>query len=100
MIAAWREAGRSGEPRLAALMYYGLGDDDALAHSLRTYYGWLGETAEYIVQAAARTPEQITERVRQFADAGFTDLVLDPTIPSLDQVDRLADVILQPGLSP
>jgi hypothetical protein len=75
-------------------MYFGLGDDDALAHSLRTYYGWLGETADYIVQAAARTPEQITERVRQFADAGFTDLVLDPTIPSLDQVDRLADVVL------
>jgi alkanesulfonate monooxygenase SsuD/methylene tetrahydromethanopterin reductase-like flavin-dependent oxidoreductase (luciferase family) len=92
--AAWREAGRSGEPRLAALMYFGLGDDDALAHSLRTYYGWLGETADYIVQAAARTPEQISERVRQFADAGFTDLVLDPTIPSLDQVDRLADVVL------
>ena len=94
VAAAWREAGRSGEPRLAALMYYGLGDDDALAHSLRTYYGWLGDTAEYIVQAAARTPDQITERVRQFADAGFTDLVLDPTVPSLDQVDRLADVVL------
>ena len=59
-------AGREGEPRLAALMYFGLGDDEALAHSLRTYYGWLGETAEYIVQAAARTPEQITERIRPF----------------------------------
>jgi hypothetical protein len=46
------------------------------------------------VQGAARTAEQITERARQFAGAGFTDLVLDPTIPSLDQVDRLADVVL------
>ncbi|MFL6116360.1 MAG: LLM class flavin-dependent oxidoreductase [Catenulispora sp.] len=92
--AAWREADREGEPRLAALMYFGLGDDEALAHSLRTYYGWLGETAEYVVRGAARTAEQITERARQFAGAGFTDLVLDPTIPSLDQVDRLADVVL------
>jgi alkanesulfonate monooxygenase SsuD/methylene tetrahydromethanopterin reductase-like flavin-dependent oxidoreductase (luciferase family) len=92
--AAWRDAGREGEPRLAALMYFGLGDDEALGRSLRTYYGFLGETAEYIVGAAARTPEQVTERVRQFADAGFTDLVLDPTVPSLDQVDRLADAVL------
>jgi alkanesulfonate monooxygenase SsuD/methylene tetrahydromethanopterin reductase-like flavin-dependent oxidoreductase (luciferase family) len=92
--AAWREAGREGEPRLAALMYFGLGDDEALAHSLRTYYGFMGERAEYVVQGAARTPEQVVERVRQFADAGFTDLVLDPTVPSLDQVDRLADAVL------
>ena len=92
--AAWRDAGREGEPRLGALMYYGLGDDDALARSLRTYYGWLGGTAEYIVQNAARTPGEITDRVRQFADAGFTDLVLDPTVPSLDQVDRLGDAVL------
>ena len=92
--AAWRDAGRDGEPRLAALMYYGLGDDAALETSLLTYYGWLGDTANYIVRGAARTPGDIRERVRQFADAGFTDLVLDPTIPSLDQVDRLADAVL------
>jgi alkanesulfonate monooxygenase SsuD/methylene tetrahydromethanopterin reductase-like flavin-dependent oxidoreductase (luciferase family) len=92
--AAWRDGGRDGEPRLAALMYFGLGDDDTLAHSLRTYYGFLGDTAEYIVQAAAKTPEQVAERVRQFADAGFTDLVIDPAIPTLDQVDRLADAVL------
>jgi len=88
--AAWREAGREGEPRLAALMYFGLGDDEVLAHSLRTYYGEMGE---YVLQGATRTPEQIAERVRQFADVGFTDVVIDPTIPSLDQVDRLADVV-------
>jgi alkanesulfonate monooxygenase SsuD/methylene tetrahydromethanopterin reductase-like flavin-dependent oxidoreductase (luciferase family) len=92
--AAWREAGREGEPRLAALMYYGLGDDAALETSLLTYYGWLGDTAKYIVQGAARTPADVQERVRRFADAGFTDLVLDPTVPSLDQVDRLADAVL------
>jgi len=46
------------------------------------------------VRGAARTPQEIAERVRQFADAGFTDLVLDPTVPSLDQVDRLADAVL------
>lgn len=92
--AAWREGGREGEPRLAALMYYGLGDDEASARSLRTYYRFLGDATEYVVQAAVRTQEQLRDRVRQFADAGFTDLVIDPTIPTLDQVDRLADAVL------
>ena len=92
--AAWRDAGRDGEPRLAALMYYGLGDDAALETSLLRYYGWLGDTATYVVRAAARTPAEIQDRVRRFADAGFTDLVLDPAVPALDQVDRLADAVL------
>ena len=47
-----------------------------------------------IAAGAARTPEAITLRVRQFADAGLTDLVLDPTVPDLAEVDRLADILL------
>jgi hypothetical protein len=32
--------------------------------------------------------------VRKFADAGVTELYLDPTTSDLEQVDRLADVVL------
>jgi hypothetical protein len=42
---AWRETGRDGEPRLAALVYFSLGDDaeaDSGAY-LRDYYGFLGD---------------------------------------------------------
>jgi len=92
--AAWSEGGRDGEPRLAALMYYGFGDDRTLERSLRSYYAWLGDTADYIVGNAVRTPEDARTRVRQFADAGFTEVLLDPTIPSLDQIDRVADAVL------
>jgi hypothetical protein len=46
------------------------------------------------VQGAVRTPEELAQRVRQYADAGFTDVVIDPTIPDLTQVDRLADAVL------
>jgi alkanesulfonate monooxygenase SsuD/methylene tetrahydromethanopterin reductase-like flavin-dependent oxidoreductase (luciferase family) len=91
---AWRDGGREGEPRLAALMYFGLGDDEASAASLRHYYGFLGGMAETVAASAARTPEVIAERVRAFADAGFTELVLDPTVPDVAQVDRLADAVL------
>jgi alkanesulfonate monooxygenase SsuD/methylene tetrahydromethanopterin reductase-like flavin-dependent oxidoreductase (luciferase family) len=93
--AAWRDGGREGEPRLAALVYYGFGDEAVLEQSLRTYYAWLGDdTAGYIVGNAIRTPAEASERVRQFADAGFTDVVLDAAVPRLDQIDRLADAVL------
>jgi alkanesulfonate monooxygenase SsuD/methylene tetrahydromethanopterin reductase-like flavin-dependent oxidoreductase (luciferase family) len=91
---AWKEAGREGEPRLAALSYFGFGDDDALAGALRHYYGFLGDVVEYVVQGAVRTPAEAKQRAQAFADAGFTDLMFDPAIGTPDQVDRLADAVL------
>jgi alkanesulfonate monooxygenase SsuD/methylene tetrahydromethanopterin reductase-like flavin-dependent oxidoreductase (luciferase family) len=94
--AAWRDAGRDGEPRLAALAYFSLGDDaapDSRAYLL-DYYSYAGEYAEAIASSALRTPTQIRDAVRAFADLGFSELYLDPTTAALDQVDRLADVVL------
>jgi alkanesulfonate monooxygenase SsuD/methylene tetrahydromethanopterin reductase-like flavin-dependent oxidoreductase (luciferase family) len=94
--AAWRDAGREGEPRLAALAYFSLGDD-AVTDSrgyLLDYYGYLGEYAGAVASSALRTSAQIHEGVRAFEDLGFSELYLDPTTSALDQVDRLADVVL------
>jgi alkanesulfonate monooxygenase SsuD/methylene tetrahydromethanopterin reductase-like flavin-dependent oxidoreductase (luciferase family) len=91
---AWRDAGRDGEPRLTALTYYGLGDQAASRAALRHYYAFLGEWADTIAQSAVSTPEQASAAVRAFADAGFTELVFDPTVAALDEVDRLADAVL------
>ncbi|MFL6127497.1 MAG: LLM class flavin-dependent oxidoreductase [Mycobacteriales bacterium] len=91
---AWRDGGRDGAPRLAALAYYGLGDADASRASLRHYYGFLGGWAERIAESAVRTPQAARDTVRAFADAGITELVFDPTVPALDEVDRLADAVL------
>ena len=91
---AWRDAGREGEPRLAALVYYGLGDEEASKASLRGYYGFLGEWAEAIAAGAVRSPQAAAATARAFADIGITELVFDPTIASLDEVDRLADAVL------
>ena len=52
---AWSEAGRDGEPRLSALVYFGLGDEEASRRSLRSYYGFLGDWVELIVESAFRT---------------------------------------------
>jgi len=91
--AAWRDAGREGEPRIAALAYYGLGDDEASRASLRRYYAFLGEWTDAIVESAVRTPGDVKALVDQFAEVGVTELILFPTVPSLDEVDRLADVV-------
>jgi alkanesulfonate monooxygenase SsuD/methylene tetrahydromethanopterin reductase-like flavin-dependent oxidoreductase (luciferase family) len=91
---AWQKAGREGEPRIAALVYFGLGDDDASRASLRRYYGFLGDWVDAIVESAVRTPQAAKDIARDFAGVGVTELVFDPTIGTLDQVDRLADAVL------
>jgi len=92
--AAWQQAGREGEPRIAALAYYGLGDDKAVEAALRSYYGFLGPYADMVVANALTTPEALGSAVAAFRDAGVTELVLNPTVTDPDQVDRLADVVL------
>lgn len=91
---AWQEAGREDAPRIAALVYFGLGDDDVSRATLRRYYGFLGDWVDMIVESAVRTPAAAKEIVEQFAAVGVTELVFDPTIPSLDEIDRLADAVL------
>lgn len=93
---AWRQAGRDGEPRFAALVYYSLGDEVAEQSraNLRDYYAFLGPYADQIADSALRTPQAVRDAVAAFRDIGCTELYLDPTVASLDQVDRLAEIVL------
>jgi alkanesulfonate monooxygenase SsuD/methylene tetrahydromethanopterin reductase-like flavin-dependent oxidoreductase (luciferase family) len=91
---AWREAGREGEPRFAALVYFGLSDEEASRASLRRYYGFLGDWVDAIVASAVRTPQAARDIARAFTDIGMTEVVFDPTVADLDEIDRLADAVL------
>lgn len=93
---AWTEAGRAGQPRLAALAYFSLGPDveDESRGYLREYYGFLGPYADMIAESALRSPEAIRAAVGAFEDAGCTELYFDATSVDPDQVNRLADVVL------
>ncbi|HZN89608.1 MAG TPA: LLM class flavin-dependent oxidoreductase [Thermoleophilaceae bacterium] len=94
--AAFREAGRVERPRALALQYYALGDDPEgdITHSIRDYYAFAGEYAEMLAAAAARTPEALRERVKQFKDAGCQELIWFPTSSDPVQVDLLAEALL------
>jgi alkanesulfonate monooxygenase SsuD/methylene tetrahydromethanopterin reductase-like flavin-dependent oxidoreductase (luciferase family) len=95
--AAWTDAGRNGEPRISALAYYSLGADaekGSLSY-LRDYYGFLGEWSEQIAYSALRAEQAVSDAVELFRRAGVTELYFDPTYASIEQVDRLADVVLR-----
>ena len=93
--AAWRDAGREGSPRIAALAYFSLGDTEQQSRDyLLDYYQPMGgDVAEMIAGGALRSPEAIRGAVAAFAEAGVDELVLDPTVPDPDQVDMLAEVV-------
>jgi alkanesulfonate monooxygenase SsuD/methylene tetrahydromethanopterin reductase-like flavin-dependent oxidoreductase (luciferase family) len=93
---SWSESGREGEPRLVALSYFALGPraDDGAARYLKDYYGFLGEWADRIAQSAPTTPETLKGVAASFEDIGVEEMILDPTISELDQVDRLAEAML------
>ena len=93
--AAWADLGRPGQPGVWGMGYFALGDGMAEtgAEYLRHYYAFTGPFAEKIAAGNLTSAGAIVDFIRGYADAGCDELVLFPTVPSLDQVDRLADVI-------
>jgi alkanesulfonate monooxygenase SsuD/methylene tetrahydromethanopterin reductase-like flavin-dependent oxidoreductase (luciferase family) len=91
---AWSQAGRSEEPRNAALAYFSLGDraeDDARDY-LTDYYAWLGEDiANWIAGSAAKDPEAVQQTLSAFEEAGCQELFFFPSSSDPAQVDLLAD---------
>jgi alkanesulfonate monooxygenase SsuD/methylene tetrahydromethanopterin reductase-like flavin-dependent oxidoreductase (luciferase family) len=90
----WHDAGREGEPRFAALAYFGLSDEQTSKASLRSYYAFTGDFAEVIADGALRTPQAARDAVKAFTEVGLDELIFDPTVPELGEVDRLADAVL------
>jgi alkanesulfonate monooxygenase SsuD/methylene tetrahydromethanopterin reductase-like flavin-dependent oxidoreductase (luciferase family) len=93
--AAWGQAGGTGEPRIVALSYFSLGEEhtEESLRNLRTYYGFLGDWAEGVASGAPRTPAAVQETAAAFEKLGVDELIFDPSVAALDQVDRLADAV-------
>lgn len=92
--AAWRDAGRQGQPRLVALSYFSLGDTEERSRAyLLDYYRPMGDMAQMIADRALRSREAITGAIDAFRELGFDEFVLDPTVPDPDQVDLLAEAL-------
>ncbi len=94
-VAAWSDLGRPGRPILWGMGYFALGDGtaDTGAEYLRHYYAFTGPFAEKIAAGNLTSPGAITDFIRGYEDVGCDELVLFPTASSIEQVDRLAEVI-------
>jgi alkanesulfonate monooxygenase SsuD/methylene tetrahydromethanopterin reductase-like flavin-dependent oxidoreductase (luciferase family) len=94
--AAWKAAGRDGEPRIMSLAYFALGDRarQAADEYLLDYYGWLGEEiAGMIAGSAATDADTVRGYAQAFSDAGCDELIFMPCVPDPDQVDLLAETL-------
>jgi alkanesulfonate monooxygenase SsuD/methylene tetrahydromethanopterin reductase-like flavin-dependent oxidoreductase (luciferase family) len=91
--AAWSDFGRPGRPELWGQGYFALGKEDAGADYLRDYYAFTGPFAEKVAAGNLTSPGAIRDFVRGYEEEGCDELVLFPTVPDLNQLDRLADVL-------
>ena len=92
---AWSDLGRPGRPLLWGMGYFALGDGnaDAGATYLRHYYAFTGPFAEKIAAGNLTSPGAIADFIRGYDDAGCDELVLFPTVSSVEQIERLGEVI-------
>ncbi|MCB8955242.1 MAG: LLM class flavin-dependent oxidoreductase [Nocardioides sp.] len=98
---AWREAGRPA-PRVTTSFWFALDDGDGSAREqvhrhLRHYMNWI--PADFVDALAATagfagTPAQLREVLDQIADLGADEVQLIPTGSDVEQVHRVADVLV------
>lgn len=91
--AAWADHDRPGNPRLWGQAYFALGDTEAGADYLRDYYAFAGPFAEKVAAGNLDSARAIKDLVRGYEEEGCDELVMLPTVPDIEQLDRLADVI-------
>jgi alkanesulfonate monooxygenase SsuD/methylene tetrahydromethanopterin reductase-like flavin-dependent oxidoreductase (luciferase family) len=89
---AWAEAGREGEPELRALQYFALGPEPERGREYLTNY--YGPFAERMWPQIPRDPDAVRQVVRQFEESGTDELILSPSIASLEQVELSAEAVL------
>lgn len=87
------DAGREGEPRLAAGAYFAL-DDDAKSTGAENIMHYYGEPfGPMTSEGLPDSVDAFKELISGFSDAGCDELILWPTVTDLDQVERLTELI-------
>ena len=92
--AAWKDAGRAGEPRLVALGYFALGDPDTGRAKLHDYYSVMGDYAEHVAAGMNDSADRIRATIAAFAEIGTDEFILVPATDDLDDIERLAEIAL------
>jgi alkanesulfonate monooxygenase SsuD/methylene tetrahydromethanopterin reductase-like flavin-dependent oxidoreductase (luciferase family) len=91
--AAWRDLERPGEPKLWGQGYFAFGDPDHGSAYLLDYYAFTGPFAEKIAAGNLTSARAVRDFVRGYEAEGCDELILYPTVASLDDLDRLAEAV-------
>jgi alkanesulfonate monooxygenase SsuD/methylene tetrahydromethanopterin reductase-like flavin-dependent oxidoreductase (luciferase family) len=91
--AAWTETGRPERLRLWGQTYFALGNVTAGAAYMKHYYAFTGPFAEKLAAGLLTTPEAIVDFIKGYEAEGCDELVFLPTVPNLDEIDRLAEIV-------
>ena len=91
--AAWGDLGRPGRPRLWGQGYFCFGDAEQGNAYLRDYYAFTGPFAERVVAENLTSGRALKDFVRGYEEAGCDELVLFPTVPVAEELDRLAEAL-------
>jgi alkanesulfonate monooxygenase SsuD/methylene tetrahydromethanopterin reductase-like flavin-dependent oxidoreductase (luciferase family) len=91
----WKEAGRSGAPRIVTQVNVALGPEDVVAEArtaMGAYYEFTG-MADRMVSGMLTTRGEIRQAIAQYADLGADEVMLYCYGRDPNQVDRLADAL-------
>jgi alkanesulfonate monooxygenase SsuD/methylene tetrahydromethanopterin reductase-like flavin-dependent oxidoreductase (luciferase family) len=91
--AAWRDLERPGEPVLWGQGYFTFGDPDRGSAYLRDYYAFTGPFAEKIAAGNLTSARAVRDFVRGYEAEGCDELILYPTVASLEELERLAEAV-------
>jgi alkanesulfonate monooxygenase SsuD/methylene tetrahydromethanopterin reductase-like flavin-dependent oxidoreductase (luciferase family) len=92
---AWQAGGRPGKPRFVGAIYFALGPDAAerAAAYIHHYYAFMGPMADAMTQAVPATSEAVKAAIQAAHDVSMDEFIFWPCVATLDQIDRLADLL-------
>jgi alkanesulfonate monooxygenase SsuD/methylene tetrahydromethanopterin reductase-like flavin-dependent oxidoreductase (luciferase family) len=91
--AAWKEAGKPGEPWIVGLTYFALGER-GLSEGAAYLGDYYGEYGGRLWENVPKTREALRDVVKRFQDHGFDDLFVDPLSADQAELDLAADAVL------
>lgn len=93
--SAWKRAGREGSPRLVAVVYYVFGDIEQGRANVQHYYSASGEQVVDLVSSGiCAGPDAVRDAVEAYSELGVDEVMFTPAVADIDEVGRLADIVL------
>jgi alkanesulfonate monooxygenase SsuD/methylene tetrahydromethanopterin reductase-like flavin-dependent oxidoreductase (luciferase family) len=93
--AKWKDAGRAGSPRLAAIAYYAFGDIDQGRANVWDYYKNAGDQmAGLLTDSVCHGVDGVRATMTAFEEIGADELIFSPAVTDPAEIDRLAEAVL------